>query len=119
MYIGSLSKLANVSRKTIRLYEEMGLLPMPKRKGKYRIYEPKDVEVIQTIKYAQSLGFKLNELNGVVQPQPNVERINVLIAQKRQYLQNQIEEAKAKDKRLEELQHNLASCLICGCAKNN
>lgn len=117
MYIGNFSKLANVSRKTIRLYEEMGLLPTPKRKGKYRIYEPKDVEVIQTIKFAQSLGFKLNELNGVVQPQPNIERISVLIEQKRRHLQNQIEEAKAKDKLLEELQHNLASCASCGCAR--
>jgi len=116
MYIGNFSKLANVSRKTIRLYEEIGLLPTPKRKGKYRIYEPKDVEVIQTIKCAQSLGFKLNELNGVVQPQPNIERINVLIEQKRRHLQNQIEEAKAKDKLLEELQRNLASCTSCGCA---
>jgi len=117
MYIGNLSKLTNVSRKTIRFYEEMGLLPTPKRKGKYRFYEPKDVEIIQTIKCAQSLGFKLNELNGVLQPQPNVERINILIEQKRQYLQNQIDEAKAKDKLLEELQHNFASlgksCKTC------
>jgi DNA-binding transcriptional MerR regulator len=117
MYIGNLSKLTNVSRKTIRFYEEMGLLPTPKRKGKYRFYEPKDVEIIQTIKCAQSLGFKLNELNGVLQPQPNVERINILIEQKRQYLQNQIDEAKAKDKLLEELQHNFASLMSCGCAR--
>jgi DNA-binding transcriptional MerR regulator len=117
MYIGNLSKLANVSRKTIRLYEEMGLLPVPKRKGKYRVYEPKDVEVIQTIKCAQSLGFKLNELTGVALPQLDVERINVLIEQKRRSLQNQVEEAKVKDKLLEQLQHDLASYASCGCAR--
>lgn len=119
MYIGKLSKLANVSRKTIRLYEEMGLLPTPKRKGKYRIYEPSDVELIQTIKCAQSLGFKLNELSGVVLPQPDVERINAMIEQKRRCLQNQIEEAQAKYKLLEELQQNFASFANYGCEKSN
>ena len=119
MYIGSLSKLANVSRKTIRLYEEMGLLPTPKRKGKYRIYEPKDVEVIRMIKCAQSLGFKLNELTEVAQSQTNAVRVNDLIEQKRRYLQNQIESAKEKDRLLEELQHNLASFANCACAKSD
>lgn len=121
MYIGTLSKLTNVSRKAIRLYEEIGLLPTPKRKGKYRVYGQQDAEIVQTIKCAQSLGFKLNELigvipNGVAQSQPSIERIGVLIEQKRRSLQNQIEEARARDKLLEELQRNLASCASCGCA---
>ena len=120
MYIGSLSKLSGVSRKTIRLYEDIGLLPTPKRSGKYRIYEPKDIEIIRTIKCAQSLGFKLKELSGALQneSQPSIEQINALITQKRRSLQDQIEEAKKKDRLLEELQYSLTSHSIWMCDKD-
>lgn len=122
MFIGSLSKLSGVSRKTIRLYEEMGLLPTPKRTGKYRTYEPMDVEIVRMIKCAQSLGFRLKELVGIVpkelaRSQPDIEQINALIEQKRRSLQDQIEEAKVKDRLLEELQHSLASNKSWMCDK--
>lgn len=123
MFIGSLSKLSGVSRKTIRLYEEMGLLPTAKRTGKYRTYEPSDVEIVRMIKCAQSLGFRLKELVGMVpkelsRSQPDIKQINALIEQKRRSLQDQIEEAKKKDGLLEELQHSLTSNKSWLCDKD-
>lgn len=62
MYIGQLAKMTGASRKAIYLYERMGLLPMPRRQGVYRVYGQQDAEIIALIKCAQSLGFRLKEL---------------------------------------------------------
>ncbi len=62
MYIGEVSKLTGATPKAIRLYENLGLIPIPNRKGKYRDYNDNDVELIKIIKEAQRLGFKLSEM---------------------------------------------------------
>lgn len=62
MYIGKAAQLSGTTVKSIRHYEEIGLLPEPKREGKYRIYSQQSVEVLTFIKCAQQLGFKLKEL---------------------------------------------------------
>lgn len=62
MYIGQLSKRSGASRKAIYLYEELGLIPTPVRQGTYRVYPPEVVGLIQVIRCAQSLGFRLSEL---------------------------------------------------------
>ena len=62
MYIGEFAKQAGVSLKTIRHYENIGLLKAPVRKGTYRIYTKNDIKMVLFIKHAQSLGFKLKEI---------------------------------------------------------
>ena len=62
MYIGKAAQLSGTTVKSIRHYEEIGLLPEPKREGKYRIYSQQSVEVLTFIKCAQQLGFELKEL---------------------------------------------------------
>ena len=43
MYIGRLSELTGATPKAIRLYESLGLIPVPRRQGAYRVYTDKDV----------------------------------------------------------------------------
>ena len=50
MYIGKLAKLTGASPKAIRLYESIGLIPIPSREGKYRIYSDKDVALVHMIR---------------------------------------------------------------------
>ena len=66
MYIGKAAQLSGTTVKSIRHYEEIGLLPEPKREGKYRIYSQESVEVLTFIKCAQQLGFKLKELQVIL-----------------------------------------------------
>ncbi|MHA3734688.1 MerR family transcriptional regulator [Pseudomonas sp. Eth.TT006] len=66
MYIGKAAQLSGTTVKSIRHYEEIGLLPQPKREGKYRIYSQESVEVLTFIKCAQQLGFKLKELQVIL-----------------------------------------------------
>jgi MerR family copper efflux transcriptional regulator len=62
MYIGELAKLSGASAKAIRHYESLGLLGRVERQGVYRVYDTQDVQVVQWIKQAQSLGFRLAEI---------------------------------------------------------
>ncbi|MFJ4194745.1 MULTISPECIES: MerR family transcriptional regulator [unclassified Pseudomonas] len=66
MYIGKAAQLSGTTVKSIRHYEEIGLLPEPRREGKYRIYSQESVEVLTFIKCAQQLGFKLKELQVIL-----------------------------------------------------
>ena len=58
MYIGKVSELTGATPKAIRHYEAIGLIPPPKRLGKYRHYSEKDVRLISMIKHAQKYGFQ-------------------------------------------------------------
>ncbi|KPU60558.1 merR regulatory family protein [Pseudomonas fluorescens] len=67
MYIGKAARLSGTTVKTIRHYEEIGLLPLPQREGKYRVYSQQSIELLIFIKCAQQLGFKLKEMQAILQ----------------------------------------------------
>lgn len=65
--IGQLAKAVGVNVETIRFYQRKGLLPTPERHyGSIRRYDEADVRRIQFIKRAQVLGFKLDEIAGLL-----------------------------------------------------
>lgn len=112
MYIGALAKLTGASRKAIQHYESLGLIPVPQRKGRYRIYSESDADLVCMIKRAQSLGFSLKEITGVVSARAKtrqlpVEMVSELIEIKRRELRNLIDKTLEKDKQLATLQAEL------------
>lgn len=65
--IGQLAKAIGVNVETIRFYQRKGLLPTPERLyGSIRRYNESDIRRIQFIKRAQVLGFKLDEIAGLL-----------------------------------------------------
>ena len=66
MYIGKAARLSGTTIKSIRHYEEIGLLPPPQRRGAYRVYSEQSVELLMFIKCAQQLGFKLKEMQAIL-----------------------------------------------------
>ncbi|ALQ07936.1 MULTISPECIES: MerR family transcriptional regulator [Pseudoalteromonas] len=66
MYIGEASKKTGLSIKAIRFYEEKGLIRQPERKGRYRVYDETDIELLILIKEAKDLGITLSKLRGVI-----------------------------------------------------
>ncbi len=65
--IGELADRAGLNAKTIRYYEEIGLLPEPARStGGYRLYSAADAERLRFIKGVQRLGFSLGEIGEVL-----------------------------------------------------
>jgi DNA-binding transcriptional MerR regulator len=74
--IGQVAKSSGVPAKTIRYYEQIGVLPAPSRAASgYRLYDQPGVERLRFIRRARSLGLPLRELkalmatlSGVAQP---------------------------------------------------
>ena len=62
--IGEVASKSGVPIKTIRYYEELGLLKAVRRTdGKFRLFEPSVIRRLALIKRLQSLGLKLQEIS--------------------------------------------------------
>lgn len=68
MRIGELASKAGVSTKTIRFYEDSGVLPEPAREfNGYRVYDDEAVERLTFVKDAQSAGLRLEEITHILE----------------------------------------------------
>ncbi|MEC9347413.1 MAG: Cu(I)-responsive transcriptional regulator [Pseudomonadota bacterium] len=64
MKIGQVAERSGVPAKTIRYYEDQGLLPAADRAGNgYRVYGKDDVHRLQFIARARSLGFSVKDVS--------------------------------------------------------
>lgn len=120
MYIGKLAELTGASRNAIRLYEELGLIPIPERKGQYRIYTGKDVVIIKMIRRAQAVGFNLAELKEIAGIKAGSNRFPIelateLIAMKREKFRSDISRIMLLDQNLVVLQEELNQMFGCDC----
>ncbi len=67
MQIGALAEAVGVTTKTIRFYEDRGLLPAPPRTvGGYRDYPAGSVQRLRFIRDAQGAGLGLSEILGIL-----------------------------------------------------
>lgn len=67
MKIGQLAERTGLSTKTIRFYEDIGVLPEPERASNgYRSYDPRIEERIRFIRDAQSAGLSLVEIQMIL-----------------------------------------------------
>ncbi len=65
--INKLAKLAGITTRTLRYYDEIGLLS-PKRVSSngYRVYGQKEVDLLQQILFYRELGVQLDEIRNIV-----------------------------------------------------
>src|SRR6478735_5344772 len=63
--IGDLAREFGVTLRTLRFYEDRGLLS-PRRDGTARIYDPRDRERLSVILKGKQLGFTLTEIRAMV-----------------------------------------------------
>ncbi|MBY5942941.1 MerR family DNA-binding transcriptional regulator [Halomonas sp. DP5N14-9] len=97
--IGELAKMFEVTPRTIRFYEQEGLLA-PLRQGQKRIYREKDRVRLKLTLRGKRLGFSLAEIREVVMmydamPDGNarqLKRLLEIIAEKRAELDRQLED---------------------------
>jgi MerR family copper efflux transcriptional regulator len=63
MNIGEVAKSSGMSTKMIRHYEETGLIRAATRTGaNYRVYTPRDVQVLRFVRQARHLGFSTKQI---------------------------------------------------------
>lgn len=105
-FIGELAESTGVSRDAIRYYETTGVLPEADRtRSGYRLYAPDDVERIEFIGQAKTLGLTLEEIAEVLslvdrgrEPCVHVrERLRTRLSETRE----QIESLRTLERRLE------------------
>lgn len=67
MHIGELAERTGLSLRTIRHYDEVGLLPATARtEGGFRVYSEEDFERLMVIKQMKPLGFSLEEMADIL-----------------------------------------------------
>ena len=67
MRIGELARRAGINPRTLRYYEQIGLLaPSSRTPAAYRVYTPGDADRLAFIRRAQGLGLSLAEIADVI-----------------------------------------------------
>lgn len=75
LHIGELAARVGVNPKTIRYYEELGLLPEAERTAAgYRLYGQVDADRLDFIRRVQRLGFSLGEIGEILALRDRGER---------------------------------------------
>lgn len=110
--IGEAARRADCNVKTIRYYEEIGLLPPPRRSpGGQRLYEERHVERLAFIRHARQLGFPLDtirELLGLAdEPGRSCEAVDAIARARLAEVERRIE---ALDGLRRELQRMIGEC---------
>ena len=108
--IGELARAFDVTTRTIRFYEDQGLVS-PSRRGQTRIYSPADRVTLKLILRGKRLGFSLaesKELIGMYQPQgDNRHQLLALqekIHQRRAQLEQQLHDIQAMQQELDDVE---------------
>lgn len=67
MTIGKAALLLNVNPRTLRFYDQIGLVhPSCRSEGGYRLYSPEDIERFKFIIRAKELGLTLEEIRSIL-----------------------------------------------------
>lgn len=64
--IAQMSELSGITPRTLRHYEDMGLLVPKRTAASYRIYGPAEVDTLQQILFYRELDFPLNEIGRII-----------------------------------------------------
>ena len=109
--IGELAKMFEVTPRTIRFYEQEGLLA-PERRGQTRIYHEKDRVRLKLTLRGKRLGFSLAEIREVIEmydalPDGNarqLRRLLEILADKRSNMERQLEDIRVMQHELDDVE---------------
>jgi DNA-binding transcriptional MerR regulator len=108
--IGQVAKTSGVAARTIRYYEQIRVLPPPRRGASgYRVYDQTGVERLRFVRRARSLGVPLRQLktlmdtlNGGGHP-PLRPRLRALVREQLDAVTNQLAELERLRQQLEQI----------------
>ncbi|MEO3385670.1 MerR family DNA-binding transcriptional regulator [Mesorhizobium sp. CAU 1741] len=99
--ITELTREFDVSTRTLRFYEDEGLIA-PVRRGRTRLFRPSDRHLIKQIMRGKRLGFSINEIREIIQmyrePPGEVGQLKLMIKR----IEEKREELRQKRRDLEE-----------------
>ncbi len=118
MKIGELAKATGLSTKTIRFYEDQGLIPDPPRTDAgYRAYAEPDVARLEFILKAKRLGLSLEEIKGILQlhdrSEPTCVHVRFLLEEKIAQIKTVIQDLLGFKGELEMLRDTATTLVDC------
>ena len=112
MRIGQLAQACDVSRDTLRFYEERGLIRAERTANGYRDYPQETVQLVLFIRTAQRLGFSLGEIGQSVAQLWGASDPDAAVAQ---LLEDKLALVEARIEELGQLRHELQRRLLQTC----
>jgi MerR family mercuric resistance operon transcriptional regulator len=108
--IGAVAKYLNINTETIRFYQREGLIQQPQKPTSgYRQYSPSDINRLQFILNAKSLGFTLKEIKSLLTLSQNCDDIESLSRAKLAVIQHKIQQLKKLESVIQELTRSCQS----------
>jgi len=115
-YIGAIAKESGVPIKTIRYYEDIGLLPKVARSASgYRLYVPAIADRLQFVKKAQGLGLRLEDIREILEL---ADRGQCPCGHVQQLLKQRLEELRQKIVDLRLIERRIDAAVRRGCPPN-
>jgi MerR family redox-sensitive transcriptional activator SoxR len=112
MTIGELARRSGLPASTIRYYEQVGILPAPRRASGRRTYDEEASDRLRVVTFAKEAGFSLREIrqlfSGFGSTTPARERWQKLATAK-------LAELEALGARIDTMKRLLGDALRCGC----
>ncbi|WP_282805226.1 MerR family transcriptional regulator [Lactobacillus isalae] len=103
--IGEVAAMLEVSTRTLRFYDEKGLVkPAYTEENGYRFYEKEQIRQIELILFLKDLGFSLKQIKMLIQDQRGKQSLELLLKQQYQENKQKIKKLTAKQKQIEHLQ---------------
>ena len=102
--IGEVAKKLQVSTRTLRFYDQKGLLKPTKAENGYRFYNEDQVQQLQVIIYLKELGFSLAKIKTLLQADHAQESLALLVNAQLQSNNEEIEKFQTQQKQLHDLQ---------------
>ena len=121
--IGEFADLARTNLRTLRYYEEIGLLvPDHRSEGGFRYYRREALERMNLISELQDLGLPLDRIRQLLshrEPQQSrevwLDRLRAALAEHRELIRSRMEDLRAQEERLEVATRHLQHCSGCDC----
>lgn len=112
--IGEVAAETGVSIQTLRYYERRGLLNKPRRRASgYREYSPDVVRAVRLIKWAQGMGFTLEEIKELASLFE--DRAHASAAGFRLRAESKIDEIDERIRSLQAMRSSLRALVECTC----
>jgi DNA-binding transcriptional MerR regulator len=110
--IGNLAAQTGTRVQTIRYYEQVGLMPVPRRTGgNQRRYDPQDLKRLAFIRHGRELGFSLGAIRQLLQlgdkPERSCAAVDRIASRQLQHVRSRITRLKALEA---ELQRMIVQC---------
>ncbi|MFI0471051.1 MerR family transcriptional regulator [Saccharopolyspora sp. 5N102] len=109
MQIGEVAARTELSLRTIRHYEETGLvIPSARSQGGFRLYTERDVERLMVIRRMKPLGFTLDQMRDLLEITDRLDAGDVLHAEQESLLERLHEYEQAASERVQTLRTQLS-----------